>query len=246
MVGLNISPSNLFFMQPLSCAGHMTDRISAFAVRSLHVFNTLIARRWMIDKTPGASGGLGVLQKGGRGTWVDSKEIHKPPCGSHFFLTSVAINLSQCLATDGPPRRDHLSLGGEVKKDAWRGRAAAGLHAFEATRGGPSSYCTSVFVVCCMCVCVCPCASCDCVWQGGGRMQLMSLKPPWPVTVCPEGLMLQWALPSGRAIWDEQTGWLAADTRVLLCLSVLFIYCSGPQDNGFITAGRSLVLRANM
>ncbi len=98
--------------------------------------------------------GAGCASKGGRGTWVDFKENHKPPCGSHFFLTSVAINLSQCLAKDGPPRRDHLSLGGEVKKDGCRGRVAAGLHAFEATRGGPSSYCT-VFVVCCMHVCVC-------------------------------------------------------------------------------------------
>ena len=98
-------------------------------------------------------GGLGALQNGVGGTWVDSKEIHKPPCGSDFFFTSVAINLSQCPAADGPPRRDHLSLGGEVKKDGWRGRAAAGLHAFEATRGGLASYCTSVFVVCCS-VCV--------------------------------------------------------------------------------------------
>lgn len=175
MAGLNISTSNLFFMQPLSCASHMTDRISAFAVRSLHVFNTLIARRWMIDKTPGASGGLGALQKGGRGTWVDSKEIHKPPCGSHFFLTSVAINLSQCLAADGPPRRDHLSLGGEVKKDGWRGRAAAGPHAFEATRGGLSSYCTSVFVVCCMCVCLSMCILCLCV-AGRGSDAINELK----------------------------------------------------------------------
>lgn len=67
MARLNIFPSNLFFMQPLSHAGHMTDRIRAFAVRSLHVFNTLIAQRWMIDKTPWSCGGAGCNSERGSG-----------------------------------------------------------------------------------------------------------------------------------------------------------------------------------
>lgn len=157
MAGLNISLSILLFIQPLSSRGHVTDNIAGFAVRSPHAFNTLIAARRMIDK---GAGGWARL-KGGRGTWVDFKEIHEPPPISHLPL--VSINLARCGTADETRSSLH-GWGGEERRRAG-----------EATRRGRFFLYLQRLVS---------------VRRGGGRMQLMSFKPPRHVTVCPRGLML--------------------------------------------------------
>lgn len=125
--GSNISPSNLFFMQPLSCTGHMTDRISAFAVRSLHVFNTLIAPCWMIDKTPGAGGGAGCASKWGSGVLgLIPRKFTSPPAAP---ISSLPLSLSICPnAQPRMGRPDEIIspwVGRWRKMDGGRGRLQA-------------------------------------------------------------------------------------------------------------------------
>ncbi len=248
MARLNIFPSNLFFMQPLSHAGHMTDRIRAFAVRSLHVFNTLIAQRWMIDKTPWSCGGLGVLQKGGRGTLVDFKEIHKPPCGSHFFLTSVTNNLSHCLAEDGPPRRDHLpGWGGEER---WM--SGEGVCRPACLWGNPwwslflLYFCFSGLLHVCVCVCVClsMCILRLCVVRRGtDAINELKTSPArqclsWRVNA-PLSTSLRWCHGTHTHTWwskmSRQDGWpqtlesccASLDLRTMASLLPAVLWCCG-------------------
>ncbi len=133
-----------------------------------------------------------------------------------------------------------------MKKDGCRGRASAGLHAFEATRGGPSSYCTSVLVVCCMCVCVClsMCILRLCVVRrGSDAINELKTSPArqclsWRVNA-PLSTSLRWCHGTHtRTQWSKmsrQDGWpqtlesccASLDLRTMASLLPAVLWCCG-------------------